>query len=177
MQYTINYPSPLGGITLAGCGDCLTGLWFDGQKHYAGTLAAEHEEGILPVLARTTEWLDCYFSGKNPGFTPPLYLNGTSFRLEVWEILQKIPFGETVTYKDIAGELARRKGLRGMSAQAVGGAVAHNPISIIIPCHRVVGCNGSLTGYAGGLAKKIGLLALEGVDASGLFAPARGTAL
>ncbi|MCB6972230.1 MULTISPECIES: methylated-DNA--[protein]-cysteine S-methyltransferase [Butyricimonas] len=177
MQYTCKYLSPAGGITIASDGDSLTGLWFDGQKYFADTLSAEHEEKSLPVFVRTKEWLDCYFGGKEPGFTPDLHLDSTPFRLAVWEILREIPYGKVITYKDIAEEIARQKGVRNMSAQAVGGAVGHNPISIIIPCHRVVGCNGSLTGYAGGIAKKVHLLTLEGVDPGRFFVPSKGTAL
>lgn len=172
MEYTYKYLSPLGGITLAGKEDSLTGLWFDGQKYFAHTLSAEHEEKMLPIFEETKEWLDCYFNGRNPGFTPALCLSSTPFRMMVWEILQKIPYGETITYRDIAQEVARQKGIKSMSSQAVGGAVGHNPISIIIPCHRVVGCNGSLTGYAGGISKKISLLTLEQVDMSDLLASA-----
>ena len=119
---------------------------------------------VLVLFPQTSEWLDCYFSGKKPDFTPALQLNDTPFRIAVWKILQQIPYGEVVTYKDIAQEIARQKGISSMSAQAIGGAVGHNPISIIIPCHRVIGSNGNLTGYAGGLDRKINLLALEGAD-------------
>lgn len=177
MPYIYKYASPLGGITLASNGDCLTGLWFDGQKYFASTLPDEPEEKTVPVLEQTKAWLDCYFAGKNPGFMPPLAPYGTPFRLKVWKILQQIPYGQTTTYKAIAEEIARREGIKGMSAQAVGGAVGHNPVSILIPCHRVVGCNGSLTGYAGGMAKKAALLSLEGATPAGLFVPVTGTAL
>lgn len=177
MQYTDHYASPLGGITLASNGECLTGLWFDGQKYFGATLPDVHEEKTVPVFEQAKAWLDCYFRGEEPGFMPPLYLDSTPFRQQVWEILQQIPYGRTTTYRAIAGEIARRQGTRRMSAQAVGGAVGHNPISILIPCHRVVGCNGSLTGYAGGVTKKAALLALERADTAGLFAPVKGTAL
>lgn len=156
MQYICKYQSPLGGITVSADGNSLTGLWFDGQKYFAATLPAAHEEKQLPVFDQTQRWLDCYFSGKNPGFTPPLRPKGSPFRQAVWEILLQIPYGETITYKDIAEEIARQQGKQTMSAQAIGGAVGHNPISIIIPCHRVVGSDGSLTGYAGGIPKKSG---------------------
>lgn len=109
MQYIYKYQSPIGGITLAGNGDCLTGLWFDGQKYFAATLSEENEEKSLPIFEQTKEWLDCYFSGRNPDFTPSLHLEGTPFRLAVWEILRKIPYGEVITYKDIADEIARQK--------------------------------------------------------------------
>ena len=162
MEYTYHYDSPLGGITLASDGDALTGLWFDGQKYFADALEAEHEEKPLPVFEQADKWLDIYFSGKAPDFTPPLNMKTTEFRKAVWEIMLTIPFGETMTYGEIAYKIAKQKGVTHMSAQAVGGAVGHNSISLIIPCHRVVGANGSLTGYAGGIDKKIKLLELEG---------------
>lgn len=177
MQYIFRYGSPLGGITAASDGEALTGLWFDGQKYFADTLSAEYEERTLPVFERVRDWLDCYFGGQEPGFTPPLRLCGTPFRRAVWDILLEIPYGGTLTYGAIAREIARRSGAARMSAQAVGGAVGHNPVSIIVPCHRVMGSGGSLTGYAGGIAKKIGLLTLEKADMSGLFVPETGTAL
>ena len=161
MEYTNEYVSPLGKILLASDGHALTGLWFEGQKYFAAKLDPDHEEKKLPVFARTAEWLALYFDGEKPAFIPPLTLKGTPFQKEVWEILLKIPFGQTTTYAEIAAEIARRRGLASMSAQAVGSAVAHNPISLIIPCHRVVGSDGSLTGYAGGIEKKEWLLAME----------------
>ncbi len=163
MEYTHHYDSPLGGIMMAGDGEALTGLWFDGQKYFADTLSAEHTAKNLPVFERTGHWLDVYFSGKAPDFTPPLNMKATPFRKAVWEVLLSIPFGHTMTYGEIAGMIAKQKGLPGMSAQAVGGAVGHNPISLIIPCHRVIGSNGNLTGYAGGLEKKRKLLAMEAI--------------
>ena len=172
MQYIYKYQSPIGGITIASDGSSLTGLWFDGQKYFAASLSPEHEEKVLPVFEQTIE-----FSGKNPGFMPEIHLESTPFRLSVWEILKKIPYGKIITYKDIAKEIARLNGLPSMSMQAVGNAVGHNPISIIIPCHRVVSCNDSLTGYAGGISKKIELLTLEQVDMTNLFVPKKGTAL
>lgn len=164
MEYTSHYHSPLGGILLAGDEDGLTGLWFEGQKYFALHLDVEHEERDLPLFRDTCRWLDIYFSGKEPDFHIPLHLKGTDFQKEVWEILLSIPYGETTTYKKIAEQLADRKGLSHMSAQAVGGAVGHNRISVIIPCHRVVGADGSLTGYAGGMDKKVKLLTLENAD-------------
>ena len=161
MDYTHHYVSPLGGITMASDGEYLTGLWFDGQKYFADTLSVQREEKDLDVFRRTDNWLDIYFSGKEPNFTPPLRMKGTEFRQEVWQILLTIPFGKTMTYGEIAKVLANRRGIKSMSAQAVGGAVGHNPISLIIPCHRVVGTNGALTGYAGGLEKKAWLLDME----------------
>ena len=156
MTYTYHYDSPLGGITLASNGTELTGLWFDGQKYFGDTLAKDYEEKRLPVLEQTVRWLDIYFRGQAPDFTPPLYMQTTPFRKAVWEIMLAIPFGKTMTYGEIAEKIAKQKGLSKMSAQAVGGAVGHNSISLIIPCHRVVGTNGSLTGYAGGIEKRCG---------------------
>ena len=161
MEYTHHYDSPLGGITLASDGGALTGLWFDGQKYFADTLAEEHEVKELPVFEQADRWLDIYFSGKDPGFTPPLSMKTTPFRRAVWEIMLTIPYGHTMSYGEIAKKIAEQKGLASMSAQAVGGAVGHNSISLIIPCHRVVGTDGSLTGYAGGIDKKTQLLQLE----------------
>ena len=156
MEYTAHYDSPLGDITLASDGMVLTGVWFEGQKYFGSTfgpLASLPAE--LPVFEETCRWLDIYFSGREPDFMPPLSLRGTLFQQRVWKELLPIPYGQTVTY----GELAHRLGCR--SAQAVGGAVGRNPISIIVPCHRVVGTNGSLTGYAAGLDRKRALLELE----------------
>jgi methylated-DNA-[protein]-cysteine S-methyltransferase len=162
MDYTHHYESPLGGITLASDGEALTGLWFDGQKYYADTLQKEHKEKPLPIFREAERWLDIYFRGKVPDFTPRLHLRTTSsFRKAVWDILLTIPYGQTMTYGEIANRIAKQKGIARMSAQAVGGAVGHNPIALIVPCHRVVGTNGSLTGYAGGIDKKRKLLKLE----------------
>lgn len=171
MEYIYHYDSPLGGITLASDGDALTGLWFDGQKYFADTLEQGYEEKNLPVFETTDRWLDIYFSGRPPDFTPPLNMKTTEFRKAVWEILLTIPYGRTMTYGEIADRMAREKSLPRMSAQAIGGAVGHNSISLIIPCHRVVGANGSLTGYAGGIDKKVKLLAMEKADMSVLFIP------
>ena len=164
MEYTHRYISPLGGITFASDGEALTGLWFDGQKHFADTLDPQHKEKDLPVFDEAGRWLDVYFSGKAPDFTPKLRMKTTEFRKAVWEVLLTIPFGQTMTYGEIAAVIAKQKGMNRMSARAVGGAVGHNAISLIIPCHRVVGANGSLTGYAGGIDKKVKLLALEKAD-------------
>ena len=208
MDYTAHYQSPLGGITLASNGTALVGLWFDGQKHFAEILDNEYEKREdLPIFNETKKWLDIYFKGYAPDFTPPLLPRweklpplkppptgkatgawasspagltvgvrpgnqafprqgkGVSgnffFRKRVWEVLLTIPFGHTMTYGDIARIIANEQGVKTMSAQAVGGAVAHNSIAIIIPCHRVVGANGSLTGYAGGIDKKKYLLEME----------------
>ena len=157
MDYTAHYLSPLGGITLCSDGETLVGLWFDGQKYFAeGARASGSRGGTgLPVFEETRHWLDDYFSGREPQFTPPFALRGSDFRRRVWQRLLDIPYGQTVTY----GQLARSLGCR--SAQAIGGAVSHNPISLIVPCHRVVGTSGSLTGYAGGIDRKARLLQLE----------------
>ena len=162
MDYTCHYDSPLGGITLASDGEALTGLWFDGQKHFPAAPGYEHTEKPLPVFEEAVKWLDLYFSGKDPGFTPKLSLRSTPFREAVWETLQSIPYGKTMTYGEIAARLAAERGFAKTSARAVGGAVGHNPISLIVPCHRVVGVGGRLTGYAGGVEKKRFLLSLEG---------------
>ena len=177
MTYTQHYDSPLGGILLAADDVGLTGLWFDGQKYFARGLSNERIAQETPILAEAKRWLDIYFTGKEPDFTPPLHPIGSAFRRSVWEILLQIPYGQTATYGEIARQLAKKQGLDRMSAQAVGGAVGHNEISIIIPCHRVVGADGSLTGYAGGIGKKEKLLELERADMSLFFVPKKGTAL
>ena len=177
MQYITHYQSPLGGITISSDGTALTGLWFDGQKYFASTLGADYKEKDLSVFKEAKRWLDIYFSGREPDFTPPLSLNDSAFRMAVWQILQNIPYGQTITYGDIARQLAAQQGKAKMSAQAVGGAVGHNPISIIVPCHRVVGMGGSLTGYAGGIDKKVQLLELEDIDTIKFTMPTKGTAL
>ena len=164
MQYISHYPSPIGNMLLAADEMGLTGLWFEGQKYFALDLDKEHEEKEIPLFEKVKQWLDIYFSGKEPDFTIPLHFTGTEFQKEVWEILCTIPYGQTMTYGEIAKRIAARKGLPHMSAQAIGGAVGHNRISIIVPCHRVVGVNGSLTGYAGGIEKKAKLLKLEKVS-------------
>ena len=155
MEYTCHYASPLGGITLASDGEALTGLWFDGQKYFADTLDTEHAEKRLPVFDEAVRWLDLYFGGEVPDFTPELSPRGSAFRRRVWDALLAIPYGHTTTY----GEIAKKLGCK--SAQAVGGAVGRNPVSLLIPCHRVLGADGSLTGYAGGVDKKRSLLELE----------------
>ena len=161
MEYTHHYDSPLGGITIAADGKALTGLWFDGQKYFAAGLDPDHEERPLPVFEEADRWLDEYFSGREPSFTPPLVMKTTPFRRAVWEVLLTIPYGQTATYGEIADRLSGQSGSSRMSARAVGAAVGHNAISLIIPCHRVVGADGSLTGYAGGTDRKGELLALE----------------
>ena len=157
---TSHYASPLGGMTLVSDGTALVGLYFDGQKYAAEGLDATHTQKTLPVFEEARRWLDVYFSGRKPDFTPPTAPAGTAFQQSVWEILRTIPYGQTVTYGAIARRIEQNTGCR-MSAQAVGGAVGRNPISILIPCHRVIGADGSLTGYAGGLDKKAYLLRIE----------------
>ena len=164
MNYLYHYNSPFGGITMCSDGQALIGLLFDDEKYYGETMPAESAKADLPVFAETVRWLDIYFSGKDPGFLPAMTLHTTPFRREVCEIMLTIPYGKTMTYGEIAARIAKRRGLNRMSAQAVGGAVGHNPISLIIPCHRVIGTDGSLTGYAGGVEKKAKLLQLEGVE-------------
>ena len=176
MLYTSHYASPLGGMTLVSDGTALVGLYFDGQKYAAQGLDATRTQKNLLIFEEARRWLDVYFSGRKPDFTPPTAPAGTAFQQSVWEILRTIPYGQTVTYGAIARRIEQNTGCR-MSAQAVGGAVGHNPVSLIIPCHRVVGTNGSLTGYAGGIDKKIKLLTLEKADISSFFIPKKGTAL
>jgi methylated-DNA-[protein]-cysteine S-methyltransferase len=179
MIYSTHYSSPVGSILLASNGESLVGLWIEGQKYFGDTVKeAMNENFNLPIFTATKNWLDKYFAGQKPVISDlPLAPNGGAFRTSVWDILCEIPYGEVITYGDIAKEMAVKMNKASMSSQAVGGAVGHNPISIIIPCHRVVGANGSLTGYAGGLDKKIKLLEHEGVDMSKLFKPTKGTAL
>ncbi|MFV0401440.1 MAG: methylated-DNA--[protein]-cysteine S-methyltransferase [Oscillospiraceae bacterium] len=179
MYYSTTYQSPLGTITLASDGEALIGLWNDGQKYHGGTITEEMTpKDDLPIFDAAKKWLDKYFAGEKPAIDElPLAPIGSDFRQDVWKILCQIPYGEVVTYGDIARKMAANSGKKSMSSQAVGGAVGHNPISIIIPCHRVVGADGSLTGYAGGISAKVKLLELEGADMTGLFVPAKGTAL
>lgn len=177
MTRTTEYKSPLGRMPLAVDEEGLTGAWFEGQKYLPEGVAPENEETALPpVLESACRWLDLYFSGQEPDFMPRLHLEGTAFRRAVWELLRKIPYGKTTTYGALAKQLEAETGRR-VSAQAVGGAVGRNPISLIIPCHRVVGTGGSLTGYAGGIEKKVKLLELEHTDMRGLFVPLQGTAV
>lgn len=163
MYYSTLYSSPVGCLTLAGTAEALTGLWIEQQKYFGGTLTGEAvRTDDLPVFLKTKEWLDRYFAGEKPqSAVLPLAPSGGAFRQMVWKLLQEIPYGQTVTYGELAKKAAALMGKEHMSAQAVGGAVAHNPISIIIPCHRVVGANGSLTGYAGGIERKRFLLEHE----------------
>ena len=177
MQYISYYQSPLGKILLAADRTGITRAWFKDQQYYAHGLDAEHTEKSTPVLEDAKRWLDLYFSGKEPDFMPPLHPSGTPFQMEVWDILRQIPYGTAMTYGEIAKKIARRRGIPHMSAQAAGGAVGRNPVSILIPCHRVVGSNGSLTGYAGGIDRKLKLLALEKAPVEAYFIPEKGTAL
>ncbi len=177
MLYTATYKSPLGILTMASDGKNLTGLWITGQKYFASTIKEECITQMLPVFVKTIAWLDCYFRGDKPTIILPLAPKGTEFRQQVWRILSTIPYGQTITYGEIAKSMAKVLGKKKMSAQAVGGAVGHNPISIIIPCHRVVGTGGNLTGYAGGIDKKIKLLKIENVNMDTFYLPKAGTAL
>ena len=159
MLYTAHYNSPLGSIIFTSDGAALTGLYFDGQKYFPEIKGAHEKD--LPICEEVSTWLDLYFAGKIPDFIPPLAPNGTVFQKMVWTLLRRIPYGETTTYGALARCIEQHTG-RPMSAQAVGGAVGRNPISIFIPCHRVIGADGSLTGYAGGMDRKEYLLRLEG---------------
>jgi methylated-DNA-[protein]-cysteine S-methyltransferase len=179
MYYSTSFASPIGLLTVACDGQNLVGLWIEGQKYHGDTLpekASERED--IAVFDRTKIWLERYFAGEKPEPSElPLAPIGGAFRQGVWDILLSVPYGSVMTYGEIAKTLARKSNKARFSAQAVGGAVGHNPISVIIPCHRVVGAGGNLTGYAGGIATKIRLLELEGADMSRLFVPKKGTAL
>lgn len=179
MLFSCHYPSPVGGLILACDAQHLVGLWLEGQKYFADTVDGELvEQPDAPVLKLTREWLDAYFAGKRPDISAlSLAPTGSAFRQMVWKLLCAIPYGQCRTYGEIARQVAAATHKTQMSSQAVGGAVGHNPISIIIPCHRVVGANGNLTGYAGGIEKKLLLLQREGVDTSRFFVPRAGTAL
>ena len=155
----------------------LTSVGFSNQRFSYDDDDMEYEEGDSDSIRDGKRWLDIYFSGKNPDFTPPLHLKGSPFQMDVWEILLTIKYGSVLTYGDIAKKIAEKRGINKMASQAVGGAVGHNPISIIVPCHRVVGAGGNLTGYGGGIDKKIKLLELEGLDLSSFYVPKKGTAL
>ena len=179
MIHTTHYDSPIGRFLLAARGNALTGLWIEGQKYFPDSFKEEEmtEREGCQVLKDTKTWLDRYFAGEKPSIQElPLKPEGSDFRRQVWDILCRIPYGQVTTYKEISKKIADANGLDHMSAQAVGGAVGHNPISVIIPCHRVVGTDGSLTGYAGGIDRKIKLLTLEGVDMGRLFVPGEKTA-
>ena len=176
-MYKKTYTSPLGKIYMRSDGTYLTGLWFENSRD-ANKHQYQYEEKDLPIFDKTSKWLDIYFLGKNPNFIPEYKIeNLTPFRKQVIDIMNKIPYGKTVTYNDIAKEIAKSKGIEKMSAQAVGGAVGWNPICIIIPCHRVVGTSGSLVGYGGSIKNKIKLLEIEKNDMSKFTVPKKGTAL
>ena len=177
METLFTYHSPLGRLTIAGEGEAVTGLWLPEQKYFAATLGPCGEDADLPVFQAARRWLDRYFAGEDPGPPPLLAPKGGPFRQAVWALLREIPRGQVTTYGALARTRAGRMGRPSLSAQAVGGAVGHNPISILIPCHRVVGAGGNLTGYAGGLPAKVYLLHLEGADTETFFTPKRGTAL
>ncbi|MHC6180970.1 methylated-DNA--[protein]-cysteine S-methyltransferase [Clostridium sp. JNZ X4-2] len=177
MKYMKKYNSPLGKITLVSDGKCLTGLVFDGQKYFDIEVPADAVVKSLPIFEKASRWLDLYFRGQEADFVPPIVMTGSDFRMEVWNILKNIPYGEVMTYGEIAKQVAKKRGITRMSAQAVGGAVGHNPISIIVPCHRVVGENGNLTGYAGGIDRKIKLLKIERAYKDSFYIPKKGTAL
>ena len=161
MEYTQNINSPIGTLTVSSDGTNVTGLWIEEQKYFARTLEKGALEKNLPIFESVRKWLDIYFSGKRPDFMPPLMPKGSSFQKSVWDALCKIPYGQTTTYGRIAKEIVQVNNGKPTSARAVGGAVGHNPISILIPCHRVVGKNNDLTGYAGGLHRKMALLKIE----------------
>ncbi|ADZ09623.1 methylated-DNA/protein-cysteine methyltransferase [Methanobacterium lacus] len=176
--YSTYYSSPIGSLMIASDGDNIIGLWMEGQKYFANTLTETiTEKDDLEIFDTANKWLDKYFACENPPISDlPLAPRGGEFRKVVWKILREIPYGEVITYGEIAKKVAIQMNKENMSSQAVGGAVGHNPIAIIVPCHRVVGTNGSLTGYAGGIDKKVKLLEHEEVDMSGLFIPAKSTA-
>ncbi len=165
MTYTATWSSPLGPIVLRAEDGALTGLWFAGQANCPRPGESVPAAEDVTALDPARRWLELYFSGRDPGFVPPLRLDGTAFQRSVWAMLADIPYGATRTYGGLAAQLARARGLPHMSAQAVGGAVGRNPVSLIVPCHRVVGASGELTGYAGGLERKRALLTLEGAPA------------
>ena len=177
MLYYKKVASPLGEITLRSDGEALTGLWFADDKHYGAKDIAGAALADLDVFMQAEAWLAEYFAGREPKVSVPLKLQGSEFQMQVWRLLQDIPYGRLVTYGDIAKKIAAQKGMARMSAQAVGGAVGHNPLCIIVSCHRVVGANGSLTGYGGGMWRKVRLLELEKVDMNKLTVPTKGTAL
>ena len=161
MQRYCTIPTPLGEMIALEEQNALCGLWFAGEKHAPAVAGEWVHDPDLPLFAALREQLDAYFSGKLRGFDLPLAPAGTPFRLAVWELLRAIPAGSTITYGALARQMAEQRDVRLPAAQAVGGAVGHNPLTIIVPCHRVVGADGSLTGYAGGLERKAALLALE----------------
>ncbi len=176
MHYTSIYQSPVGEMLLAADEVGVVGLWFKNEKYYAYCLDKENEPRETHIIKKLKRWLDIYFEGREPDFTPPLHMIGTQFQLEVWNILREIPYGKTTTYNEIAKKIAKNRGIERMSAQAVGTAVGKNSINLIVPCHRVVGTNNSLAGYAGGIDKKITFLKLEGAYKDEYFVPKHSTA-
>ena len=166
------YDCPLGELTMTSDGSALIGLGLASQQAALDVSAdARPQEKALPIFCETSRWLDTYFRGRAPSFTPKLKLSGSDFQKRVCEIMLTIPYGETITYGEIAAQIARERGIPRMSAQAVGGAVGANPILIIVPCHRVIGAGGNLTGYGAGMERKIQLLTLEKVDMASLYVP------
>jgi methylated-DNA-[protein]-cysteine S-methyltransferase len=163
VEYIHDVKTPVGILTLSSDGENITGLWIENQKYFAKTLGKNISKQNLPIFENVQKWLDIYFSGKEPDFMPPLMPEGSSFQLSIWKILRQIPYGRTVTYGEIAKRFEIENQDAHTSARAIGAAVGHNPISILIPCHRVIGKNGDLTGYAGGVGAKFKLLQLEGV--------------
>ena len=159
--YTHNYQSPLGEIFIASDDTAITGLWLVGQRHFDIEVEGCITDKDLPIFDEVSRWLDIYFTGNNPGEIPAVRMNGTPFQLEVWQILQAVPYGKLITYREIAELIAKKRGITKMSARAVGNAVGRNPVSILVPCHRVVGSDGKMTGYAGGIERKVKLLKLE----------------
>lgn len=171
MSYYQMYDSPVGKLLLQSDGESLTGLDFSDGRYAPAAHELQAEKKAIPVLEQTKQWLDIYFAGRDPEFLPPVNPQGTEFRREVWKLLLEIPYGETVTYGSLAKKMAQKLGKKRMSAQAIGGAVGHNPIGIIIPCHRVVGNNGNLTGYGGGMDRKVFLLNCEHMDMNAFSIP------
>lgn len=159
--YKAIYNSPIGELILMAENSKLVGLWFTDSKYFPADTILTCQQKDLDVFAKTKHWLDIYFSGKKPNFTPELSLYGTTFQKEVWSLLCEIQYGQTTTYANLAKLIAKKHNIKKMAAQAIGGAVGRNPISIIVPCHRVIGSNGSLTGYAAGISKKTILLDME----------------
>lgn len=175
MHYKRYYKAPIGRIAITSDGEYITGLWLPNQIDFEKKFDDEFIEAELPIFDKVERWLDAYFSGNNPKLDFPLKANGTVFREQVWSVLLDIPYGQTITYGEIAKKIAKMRGKSRMSSQAVGGAVGNNPISIIVPCHRVVGKDGSLTGYGGGIDTKIELLKVEQVNLDAFYRPKHST--
>lgn len=173
IEYIYKYNSQIGMLTVSSDGENITGLYIKNIRYSVNAKIIEAGSNDLPVFEKTREWFECYFSGREPDFMPPVKTKGTEFRQSVWKIISEIPYGEVITYGDIAKRIAMQLGKSKMSSQAVGGAVGSNPVSIIIPCHRVVGANGNLTGYSGGLDIKVRLMQLEGMDMNRFHMPSK----